>query len=173
MIGIIDKLVRLSRRMRLESSRGPSAAELAGYLHLPLAEVRAALARAKDMVARELADDGKGGGTEVPGGLDEALAAEEEQALCRRFGIDGEPGQPGALPLDAATQANLRELTDKVLARLTPREREVLRKRFGIAMNPDHTLEEVGQQFTVTLERIRQIEAKALRKLARNNPEDD
>ena len=142
---LVLEILRLSRRMRQEAGRGPSAAELAGYLHLPLAEVRAALARAKDLAARK--GGGAGRGAVVPGGLDEALTAEEERAL------------------DASVQANLRETTSGVLSSLTPREREVLRMRFGIGLNTDHTLQDVGRQVSVTRERIRRIEAKARAKL--------
>jgi RNA polymerase primary sigma factor len=150
---LIAEILRLSRRMRLEAGRGPSAAELAGYLHLPLAEVRDALVRAKDLAAR--ARGGAACGGAVPGGLDEALTVEEERAL------------------DSAIEDNLRKTTTRVLASLTPRERHVLRMRFGIAANTDHTLEEFGRHFAETRERIRQIEAKALRKLKRKDPEDD
>ena len=160
---LVLEILRLSRRMRQEAGRGPSAAELAGYLHLPLAEVRAALARAKDLAARK--GGGAGRGAVVPGGLDEALTAEEERVLCQRFGIERKPGQPALLQLDAATQANLRETLTRVLASLTQREREVLRMRFGIGLNTDHTLQDVGRQVSVTRERIRRIEAKARAKL--------
>jgi len=149
---LIPEILRLSRRMRREAGRGPSAAELAGYLHLPLTEVRAALARAKDLAARKCG--GAGRGAVVPGGLDEALTAEEERTLA------------------TAVEANLRETKPRVLSSLTPREREILRMRFGIGMNTDHTLEEVGQQFSVTRERIRRIEAKARAKLTPKDPED-
>ncbi len=152
MTDLIAEILRLSRRMRLEAGRGPSAAELAGYLHLPLAEVRDALARAKDLAARELAGEGAAGGPEVPGGLSEALTIEEEQALCRRFGIGDAPGR--------SAEEQLR------------REEKALRMRFGIAMSTETTLEEIGRQFAVTRERIRRIEAKALRKPTPKGPEE-
>ncbi len=168
----IAEILRLSRRMRVEAGRGPSAAELAGYFHLPLAEVRDALARAKDLAAAELVGDGNSGGAEVPGGLIEALTEEEERALCRRFGIDREDGAATARPLDAAIQGKLRKTTKQVLASLTPREQRVLRMRFGIGRDTGDTLEDARQQFSVTRERIRRIQAKMLSRLKPKDPED-
>jgi len=169
---LIAEILRLSRRMRRESSRGPSAAELAGYLHLPLADVREALARAKGLATAEPSEEGRTGGAEVPGGLIEALTAEEEQALYRRFGIDREDGGSAAPPLDAATQGKLRKTTKQVLASLTPREERVLRMRFGLGRDTDQTLEDARRQFEVTRERIHQIEAKMLSRLKPKDPED-
>ncbi|HYM31996.1 MAG TPA: RNA polymerase sigma factor RpoD [Candidatus Cybelea sp.] len=143
MIETINKLVRTSRQMLHEIGREPTPEELAEKLGMPLEKVRKVLKIAKEPISLE-----------TPIG-------DEEDSHLGDFIQD-----PNAvLPLDAAIQSNLRETTTRVLASLTPREERVLRMRFGIGMNTDHTLEEVGQQFSVTRERIRQIEAKALRKL--------
>ncbi|HME23162.1 MAG TPA: RNA polymerase sigma factor RpoD [Acetobacteraceae bacterium] len=143
MIETINKLVRTSRQMLHEIGREPAPEELAEKLGMPLEKVRKVLKIAKEPISLE-----------TPIG-------DEEDSHLGDFIQD-----PNAvIPLDAAIQANLREATTRVLSSLTPREERVLRMRFGIGMNTDHTLEEVGQQFNVTRERIRQIEAKALRKL--------
>ena len=143
MIETINKLVRTSRQMLHEIGREPTPEELALKLHMPLEKVRKVLKIAKEPISLE-----------TPIG-------DEEDSHLGDFIEDKNAVQP----LDAAIQGNLRESTTRVLASLTPREERVLRMRFGIGMNTDHTLEEVGQQFSVTRERIRQIEAKALRKL--------
>ncbi|MEO9961305.1 RNA polymerase sigma factor RpoD [Nisaea sp.] len=143
MIETINKLVRTSRQMLHEIGREPTPEELAEKLVMPLEKVRKVLKIAKEPISLE-----------TPIG-------DEEDSHLGDFIEDKNAVQP----LDAAIQANLRETTTRVLASLTPREERVLRMRFGIGMNTDHTLEEVGQQFSVTRERIRQIEAKALRKL--------
>jgi RNA polymerase primary sigma factor len=143
MIETINKLVRTSRQMLHEIGREPTPEELAEKLSMPLEKVRKVLKIAKEPISLE-----------TPIG-------DEEDSHLGDFIEDKNAVQP----LDAAIQANLRETTTRVLASLTPREERVLRMRFGIGMNTDHTLEEVGQQFSVTRERIRQIEAKALRKL--------
>ncbi len=143
MIETINKLVRTSRQMLHEIGREPTPEELAERLAMPLEKVRKVLKIAKEPISLE-----------TPIG-------DEEDSHLGDFIPDGN----AVLPIDAAIQANLRETTTRVLATLTPREERVLRMRFGIGMNTDHTLEEVGQQFSVTRERIRQIEAKALRKL--------
>ncbi len=143
MIETINKLVRTSRQMLHEIGREPTPEELAVKLSMPLEKVRKVLKIAKEPISLE-----------TPIG-------DEEDSHLGDFIEDKNAVQP----LDAAIQANLRETTTRVLASLTPREERVLRMRFGIGMNTDHTLEEVGQQFSVTRERIRQIEAKALRKL--------
>jgi RNA polymerase primary sigma factor len=143
MIETINKLVRTSRQMLHEIGREPTPEELALKLHMPLDKVRKVLKIAKEPFC-----------VETPIG-------DEEDSHLGDFIEDKNAVQP----LDAAIQSNLRESTTRVLASLTPREERVLRMRFGIGMNTDHTLEEVGQQFSVTRERIRQIEAKALRKL--------
>ena len=143
MIETINKLVRTSRQMLHEIGREPTPEELAERLAMPLEKVRKVLKIAKEPISLE-----------TPIG-------DEEDSHLGDFIQD--PNE--VLPIDAAIQANLRETTTRVLATLTPREERVLRMRFGIGMNTDHTLEEVGQQFSVTRERIRQIEAKALRKL--------
>jgi RNA polymerase primary sigma factor len=143
MIETINKIVRTSRQMLHEIGREPTPEELAGKLALPLEKVRKVLKIAKEPISLE-----------TPIG-------DEEDSYLGDFIED----KNAVLPIDAAIQANLRETTTRVLASLTPREERVLRMRFGIGMNTDHTLEEVGQQFSVTRERIRQIEAKALRKL--------
>jgi RNA polymerase primary sigma factor len=143
MIETINKLVRTSRQMLHEIGREPTPEELAEKLSMPLDKVRKVLKIAKEPISLE-----------TPIG-------DEEDSHLGDFIEDKNAVQP----LDAAIQANLRETTTRVLASLTAREERVLRMRFGIGMNTDHTLEEVGQQFSVTRERIRQIEAKALRKL--------
>ena len=143
MIETINKLVRTSRHMLHEIGREPTPEELADKLSMPLDKVRKVLKIAKEPISLE-----------TPIG-------DEEDSQLGDFIEDKNAVQP----LDAAIQSNLRETTTRVLASLTPREERVLRMRFGIGMNTDHTLEEVGQQFSVTRERIRQIEAKALRKL--------
>jgi len=143
MIETINKIVRTSRQMLHEIGREPTPEELATKLALPLEKVRKVLKIAKEPISLE-----------TPIG-------DEEDSYLGDFIED----KNAVLPIDAAIQANLRETTTRVLASLTPREERVLRMRFGIGMNTDHTLEEVGQQFSVTRERIRQIEAKALRKL--------
>ena len=143
MIETINKLVRTSRQMLHEIGREPTPEELAVKLHMPLEKVRKVLKIAKEPIS-----------------LETPIGDEEDSHLG-----DFIEDKNAILPLDAAIQANLRETTTRVLATLTPREERVLRMRFGIGMNTDHTLEEVGQQFSVTRERIRQIEAKALRKL--------
>jgi RNA polymerase primary sigma factor len=143
MIETINKIVRTSRQMLHEIGREPSPEELATKLALPLEKVRKVLKIAKEPISLE-----------TPIG-------DEEDSYLGDFIED----KNAVLPIDAAIQSNLRETTTRVLASLTPREERVLRMRFGIGMNTDHTLEEVGQQFSVTRERIRQIEAKALRKL--------
>jgi RNA polymerase primary sigma factor len=143
MIETINKLVRTSRQMLHEIGREPTPEELAEKLHMPLEKVRKVLKIAKEPISLE-----------TPIG-------DEEDSHLGDFIEDKNAVQP----LDSAILGNLRETTTRVLATLTPREERVLRMRFGIGMNTDHTLEEVGQQFSVTRERIRQIEAKALRKL--------
>ena len=143
MIETINKIVRTSRQMLHEIGREPTPEELAEKLAMPLEKVRKVLKIAKEPISLE-----------TPVG-------DEEDSHLGDFIED----KNAVLPIDAAIQANLRETTTRVLASLTPREERVLRMRFGIGMNTDHTLEEVGQQFSVTRERIRQIEAKALRKL--------
>ena len=143
MIETINKLVRTSRQMLHEIGREPTPEELAERLAMPLEKVRKVLKIAKEPIS-----------------LETPIGDEEDSHLG-----DFIEDKNAILPIDAAIQANLRETTTRVLATLTPREERVLRMRFGIGMNTDHTLEEVGQQFSVTRERIRQIEAKALRKL--------
>ncbi|WP_425406681.1 RNA polymerase sigma factor RpoD [Hwanghaeella sp.] len=143
MIETINKLVRTSRQMLHEIGREPTPEELAEKLHMPLEKVRKVLKIAKEPIS-----------------LETPIGDEEDSHLG-----DFIEDKNAILPADAAIQSNLRETTTRVLASLTPREERVLRMRFGIGMNTDHTLEEVGQQFKVTRERIRQIEAKALRKL--------
>jgi RNA polymerase primary sigma factor len=143
MIETINKLVRTSRQMLHEIGREPTPEELAERLAMPLEKVRKVLKIAKEPIS-----------------LETPIGDEEDSHLG-----DFIEDKLAILPIDAAIQANLRETTTRVLATLTPREERVLRMRFGIGMNTDHTLEEVGQQFSVTRERIRQIEAKALRKL--------
>jgi RNA polymerase primary sigma factor len=143
MIETINKIVRTSRQMLHEIGREPTPEELAEKLAMPLEKVRKVLKIAKEPVS-----------------LETPIGDEEDSHLG-----DFIPDPNVVQPIDAAIQSNLRETTTRVLASLTPREERVLRMRFGIGMNTDHTLEEVGQQFSVTRERIRQIEAKALRKL--------
>ncbi len=143
MIETINKIVRTSRQMLHEIGREPTPEELAEKRAMPLEKVRKVLKIAKEPISLE-----------TPVG-------DEEDSHLGDFIED----KNALLPIDAAIQANLRDTTTRVLASLTPREERVLRMRFGIGMNTDHTLEEVGQQFSVTRERIRQIEAKALRKL--------
>jgi RNA polymerase primary sigma factor len=143
MIETINKIVRTSRQMLHEIGREPTPEELAEKLAMPLEKVRKVLKIAKEPVS-----------------LETPIGDEEDSHLG-----DFIEDKNAILPIDAAIQSNLRETTTRVLASLTPREERVLRMRFGIGMNTDHTLEEVGQQFSVTRERIRQIEAKALRKL--------
>ncbi len=143
MIETINKIVRTSRQMLHEIGREPTPEELAEKLAMPLEKVRKVLKIAKEPIS-----------------LETPIGDEEDSHLG-----DFIEDKNVILPIDAAIQSNLRETTTRVLASLTPREERVLRMRFGIGMNTDHTLEEVGQQFSVTRERIRQIEAKALRKL--------
>jgi RNA polymerase primary sigma factor len=143
MIETINKIVRTSRQMLHEIGREPTPEELSEKLAMPLEKVRKVLKIAKEPISLE-----------TPIG-------DEDDSYLGDFIED----KNAVLPIDAAIQSNLRETTTRVLASLTPREERVLRMRFGIGMNTDHTLEEVGQQFSVTRERIRQIEAKALRKL--------
>ncbi len=143
MIETINKIVRTSRQMLHEIGREPTPEELAERLVMPLDKVRKVMKIAKEPVS-----------------LETPIGDEEDSHLG-----DFIEDKNAVLPLDAAIQSNLRETTTRILASLTPREERVLRMRFGIGMNTDHTLEEVGQQFSVTRERIRQIEAKALRKL--------
>ncbi len=143
MIVTINKIVRTSRQMLHEIGREPTPEELAEKLAMPLEKVRKVLKIAKEPIS-----------------LETPIGDEEDSHLG-----DFIEDRNAILPIEAAIQSNLRETTTRVLASLTPREERVLRMRFGIGMNTDHTLEEVGQQFSVTRERIRQIEAKALRKL--------
>jgi RNA polymerase primary sigma factor len=143
MIETINKIVRTSRQMLHEIGREPTPEELSEKLQMPLDKVRKVLKIAKEPIS-----------------LETPIGDEEDSNLG-----DFIPDSNAVQPIDAAIQSNLRETTTRVLASLTPREERVLRMRFGIGMNTDHTLEEVGQQFSVTRERIRQIEAKALRKL--------
>ncbi|WP_339741687.1 RNA polymerase sigma factor RpoD [uncultured Maricaulis sp.] len=143
MIETINKIVRTSRQMLHEIGREPTPEELSEKLAMPLEKVRKVMKIAKEPIS-----------------LETPIGDEEDSHLG-----DFIEDKNAILPIDAAIQANLRETTTRVLASLTPREERVLRMRFGIGMNTDHTLEEVGQQFSVTRERIRQIEAKALRKL--------
>ena len=143
MIETINKLVRSSRQMLHEIGREPTPEELAERLGMPLDKVRKVMKIAKEPIS-----------------LETPIGDEEDSQLG-----DFIEDKNAVLPVDAAIQSNLRETTTRILAGLTPREERVLRMRFGIGMNTDHTLEEVGQQFSVTRERIRQIEAKALRKL--------
>ncbi|MDR1362152.1 MAG: RNA polymerase sigma factor RpoD [Holosporaceae bacterium] len=143
MIETINKIVRSSRQMFNEIGREPTPEELAGRLHMPIEKVRKVLKIAKEPIS-----------------LESPIGDEDDSHLG-----DFIEDKNIALPVESAVNSNLRETTTLVLASLTPREERVLRMRFGIGMNTDHTLEEVGQQFAVTRERIRQIEAKALRKL--------
>ena len=143
MIETINKLVRTSRQMLAEMGREPVPEELAKRLSMPLEKVRKVMKIAKEPVSLE------------------APVGDEEDSSLGDFIADDNALQP----LDSAIHSNLKETCTRILSSLTPREERVLRMRFGIGMNTDHTLEEVGQQFNVTRERIRQIEAKALRKL--------
>ncbi len=143
MIETINKLVRTGRQMLHEIGREPTPEELAEKLQMPLEKVRKVMKIAKEPIS-----------------LETPIGDEEDSQLG-----DFIEDKNAILPLDSAIQSNLKDTTTRVLASLTPREERVLRMRFGIGMNTDHTLEEVGQQFSVTRERIRQIEAKALRKL--------
>ena len=143
MIETINKIVRTSRQMLHEIGREPTPEELSEKLAMPLEKVRKVLKIAKEPIS-----------------LETPIGDEEDSHLG-----DFIEDKNAVLPIEAAIQSNLRETTTRVLSSLTPREERVLRMRFGIGMNTDHTLEEVGQQFSVTRERIRQIEAKALRKL--------
>ncbi len=143
MIETINKLVRTGRQMLHEIGREPTPEELAEKLQMPLEKVRKVMKIAKEPIS-----------------LETPIGDEEDSQLG-----DFIEDKNAILPLDSAIQENLKETTTRVLASLTPREERVLRMRFGIGMNTDHTLDEVGQQFSVTRERIRQIEAKALRKL--------
>ncbi|HEY0276619.1 MAG TPA: RNA polymerase sigma factor RpoD, partial [Paenirhodobacter sp.] len=143
MIETINKLVRTGRQMLHEIGREPTPEELAEKLQMPLEKVRKVMKIAKEPIS-----------------LETPIGDEEDSQLG-----DFIEDKNAILPLDSAIQENLKETTTRVLASLTPREERVLRMRFCIGMNTDHTLEEVGQQFSVTRERIRQIEAKALRKL--------
>jgi RNA polymerase primary sigma factor len=143
MIEVANKIIRTSRKMLNEIGREPTPEELAEKLGMPLDKVRKVLKLTKEPLSIETPI-----GDEEDGRLGDLI--EDKETIQ---------------PIDAAIQSNLRETTTRVLASLTPREERILRMRFGIGMNNDHTLEEVGQQFSVTRERIRQIEAKALRKL--------
>lgn len=143
MIETINKLVRTSRQFLHEQGREPTPEEMAERLSMPLEKVRKVMKIAKEPIS-----------------LETPIGDEEDSHLG-----DFIEDKHAVIPVDAAIQANLKETVTRVLASLTPREERVLRMRFGIGMNTDHTLEEVGQQFSVTRERIRQIEAKALRKL--------
>jgi RNA polymerase primary sigma factor len=139
----INKIARARRQIFNEIGREPTPEEIAKKLHMPLENVRKTLKIAKEPLSLETPV-----GDEGDSHLGDLI--EDNNTI---------------LPIDAAIQSNLRETTTRLLASLTPREERVLRMRFGIGMNTDHTLEEVGQQFLVTRERIRQIEAKAIRKL--------
>jgi RNA polymerase primary sigma factor len=143
MTDFINKIVRTSRQLLNEIGREPTPEELAEKLHMPLAKVRMTLKIAKEPLSLETPI-----GEEGDSHLGDLI--EDKDAI---------------LPIDATIQSNLRETTTRVLASLNPREERIVRMRFGLGMNGDHTLEEIGQQFSLTRERIRQIEAKALRKL--------
>ena len=143
MIEAISKIVRTSRQIRHEIGREPTPEELAEKLGMPLEKVRKVLKIAKE-----------------PLSLETPIGDEEDSHLG-----DFIEDKSAILPIDAAIQSNLRETTTRVLTSLTPREERIVRMRFGLGINSDHTLEQVGQQFSVTRERIRQIEARALRKL--------
>jgi RNA polymerase primary sigma factor len=143
MTEIINKIVRARRQIFNEIGREPAPEELAEKLHMPLEKVHKTLKIAKE-----------------PLSLETPIGDEGDSHLG-----DLIEDQNTILPIDATIQSNLREATTLVLASLTPREERIVRMRFGLGMNTDHTLEEVGQQFSVTRERIRQIEAKAIRKL--------
>jgi RNA polymerase primary sigma factor len=144
MIETINKIVRTSRQMVHELGYEPTPNEIAERLAMPVDKVRKVMKIAKEPVS-----------------LENPVGDAEEGSQLGDFIED----KNAILPVDSAIQSNLREVTTRILASLTPREERVLRMRFGIGMQTDHTLEEVGQQFSVTRERIRQIEAKALRKL--------
>jgi RNA polymerase primary sigma factor len=139
----INKIARTSRQLLSELGREPTPEELAEKLHMPLEKVRKTLKIAKEPLSLETPI-----GEEADSQLGDLI--EDKNAI---------------LPIDAAIQSNLRDTTTRVLASLTAREERIVRMRFGLGMNNDHTLEEVGKQFSLTRERIRQIEAKALRKL--------
>jgi RNA polymerase primary sigma factor len=143
MVEVISKIARTRRLIFNEIGREPTPEELAKKLGMPLEKVRKSLKIAKEPLSLEtpIGEDGDSN-------LGDLI--EDQNAI---------------LPIDATIQSNLRETTTRVLASLTPREERIVRMRFGLGMNSDHTLEEVGHQFSVTRERIRQIEAKALRKL--------
>ena len=141
MIETINKIVRTQRQIMSEFGREPTPEELSKKLAMPLEKVRKVLKIAKEPVS-----------------LETPVGDEEDSHLGDYIQDDN-----AVIPIDAAINSNLRQTTTKILSSLTPREERVLRMRFGIGMNSDHTLEEVGQQFSVTRERIRQIEAKALR----------
>ncbi len=143
MIETINKLVRTSRQMLHEIGREPTSEEIAMRLGMPLEKVRKVMKIAKEPIS-----------------LETPIGDEEDSQLG-----DSIEDKNAVVPLDYAIQANLKDTTTRVLASLTPREERVVRMRFGIGMNTAHTLAEVGEQFSVTRERIRQIEAKALRKL--------
>ena len=143
MIETINKIVRTSRQILHEIGREPTPDELAKKLHMPLEKIRKVLKIAKEPIS-----------------LETPVGDEDDSSLG-----DFIEDKNAVVPIDAAVKSSLRETTTRILSSLTPREERVLRMRFGIGMNSDHTLEEVGQQFSVTRERIRQIEAKALRKL--------
>ena len=144
MIETINKIMRTSRQMVYELGYEPTTAEIAERLGMPIEKVKKVMKIAKEPVSWE-----------------DPVSNTEEGSVRGDFVHDTN----ATLPIDAAVQSNLREMTTRILASLTPREERVLRMRFGIGTYTDHTLEEVGQQFSVTRERIRQIEAKALRKL--------
>jgi len=143
MIETINKIVRTSKQMSIDLNREPTNEELAKKLCIPVEKIRKIMKIAKDPVS-----------------LESPVGDDEESTIC-----DFIEDKNATLPINAAIQSNLKEVTTRILSTLTPREERVLRMRFGIGMNTDHTLEEVGKQFSVTRERIRQIEAKALRKL--------
>jgi RNA polymerase primary sigma factor len=143
MIEAINKVMRTSRQMLSEIRRAPTPEELAQKLHMPLEKVRKTLKIAKE-----------------PLSLETPIGEEGDSHLG-----DLIEDKNATLPIDAVIQSNLRETTTRVLASLTPREERIVRMRFGLGMNSDHTLEDVGNQFSLTRERIRQIEARALRKL--------
>ena len=143
MIETINKIVRTQRLLLNDIGREPTPEEISIKLIMPLEKVRKVLKIAKEPVS-----------------LETPVGDEEDRHLGDFIQDDN-----AVIPIDAAINSNLRQTTTKILSSLTPREERVLRMRFGIGMNSDHTLEEVGQQFSVTRERIRQIEAKALRKL--------
>ena len=143
MIETINKIVRTTRQIMSEIGREPTPNELADRLHMPLDKVKKVLKIAKEPIS-----------------LETPVGDEEDSSLG-----DFIEDKNALIPIEAAVKSSLRHTTTRILSSLTPREERVLRMRFGIGMNSDHTLEEVGQQFSVTRERIRQIEAKALRKL--------